>query len=119
MSIPRIAPATSPRLVRGTGQLHAAGLAAAADEHLGLDDDLAGAFVEEPLGGRDGLVDGVGDGPRRDRQALGDEQRLRVGFLDLHGRGQAPGMGRWAGRDGTASDRVDGTISDRSPRQYC
>ena len=30
--------------------------------------------------------DGVGDLPAGDGQALGDEQRLGVGFLDLHAR---------------------------------
>ena len=45
-----------------------------------------GAVGEEPLGGRARLGGGVGDLPRRDGQALGDEQRLGVGFLDLHAR---------------------------------
>ncbi len=65
------------------------------------DDDLPAdrTLSQEPPGGRPDLVDGAGDLPGRDRQALGDEQRLGVGFLDLHGRGglrNASGSGaRW------------------------
>ena len=43
-----------------------------------------GAGGEEPFGGRARLVHGVGDRPVGNRQSLGDEQRLGVGFLDLH-----------------------------------
>ena len=84
MSMPRIAAATVSASSGLDGELHAAGLAAAADEDLGLDHDRAGAVGEEPLGGGARLGDGVGDLPGGDRQALGDEQRLGVGFLDLH-----------------------------------
>ena len=74
----------------GARELHAAGLAAPADEDLGLDDDLARQpAAEEPLGRRPRLGRGVGDLPGRDRQALGDEQRLGVGFVEFHAR-QAP-----------------------------
>ena len=60
---------------------------------------------EEPLGGGARLVDGVGDLPGGDGQALGDEQRLGVGFLDLHAADEASGGGRDGRRDGTASAR--------------
>ena len=82
---------------RDRGELHAAGLAAAADEDLGLDHDRLGAGAEEPFGGGARLVDGVGDLPVGDRQALGDEQRLGVGFLDLHASAMA-GLRRRDGR---------------------
>ncbi len=68
-------------------QLHPAGLATPADEHLGLDHDLPGAGGEVPLRGFARLGGRVGHVPGRDRQALGDEQRLGVGFLDLHASG--------------------------------
>ncbi len=41
---------------------------------------------EDALGRRACLGDRVGDLPAGDGQALGDEQRLGVGFLDLHER---------------------------------
>ena len=66
------------------GELHAAGLAAPADEHLGLDDDRVGAQGESPLRGRPCLGRRPGDFPGGDRQALGHEEGLGVGFLDLH-----------------------------------
>ena len=106
MSMPEDGAGDALRLVRVAGELHAAGLAAPADEDLGLDDDLAGARGEDPLGGRARLAGGVGDLPGRDRQALGDEQRLGVGFLDLHAMvgsvradaGSRPAAGGTAGR---------------------
>ena len=82
------------RLVRRAGQLDAAGLAPAADEDLGLDDDPVGAGRQEPLGGRARLGRRPGDLPRRDGQALGEEQRLGVGFLDLHAGGLRIRRGR-------------------------
>ena len=81
-------------LVGVAGEPHAAGLAAAADEDLGLDHHLAGRVgrvVEEPDGGRSGLGGRPGHLPRGDRQALGEEQRLRVGFVDLHAASGPPG----------------------------
>ena len=90
------------RLVRRAGELHAAGLAAAADQDLGLDHDLVGAGGEEPFRRGPCLGRGVGDLPGRHRQALGDEQRLGVGFLEFHAR-QAPWRGGAGDRDGTAS----------------
>ena len=109
ISIPRIAPATRSASSGGGGQLDAAGLAAPADEDLGLDDDRRGAAGEDPFGGGACLRDRVGDLPDRDRQALGDEQRLGVGFLDLHGR-----RGSWWGRNG----ELDGTALHRRPDEF-
>ena len=63
MSMPRIAPATALRLVGEPASFDAAGLAPAADEHLGLDHDRRRAAGEEPLCGRARLGDGVGDLP--------------------------------------------------------
>src|SRR4029078_615373 len=108
------------------GQLDAAGLAPPADEHLGLDHDLAGSLVEEPLRRGDRLVHVRRDGPRRDRQALGDEEGLRVGFLDLPAGNALLGGADGRGGDGTASDR-DGTIAggrlantaEARPRRSC
>ena len=58
-------------LVGGVGQLDAAGLAPPADLHLGLDHDR----IAEPVGGGDGVVDGLdglagGDGHAEARQQL-------------------------------------------------
>ena len=81
-------------LVGGGGELDAARLAATADEHLGLDDHLAGGVArigEEPDGGGARLGGGAGDLPGGDGEPLGDEQRLRVGFLDLHATGETSG----------------------------
>ena len=50
---------------------------------------LSAPAVEERRGRVACLGRGVGDGPGRDRQALGHEQRLGVGFLEFHAR-QAP-----------------------------
>ena len=86
-------------------KLDAAGLAAPADEDLGLDHDGAGAAGEDPLGGGTRLGDGVGDLPAGHGQALGDEQGLGVGFLDLHEARQAPLGGSGRESDGTASRR--------------
>ena len=72
------------RLGRRAGQLHAAGLAASAHQDLGLDHDLAVPTGQQTVGPAACLGGRSGDLPRRDRQALGEEQRLRVGFLDLH-----------------------------------
>src|SRR5207247_11274681 len=73
-------------LLGRAAQLCPAGLAAAADEDLGLDDDLLPAGGEEAVRGGARLGRGLGDLPWRDRQALRHEERLRVGFLDLHAR---------------------------------
>ena len=89
MSIPRIVARDLLRLVGGASELDATGLAAAADQDLGLDHDLVGAGVEERRSGVACLGRGVGDGPGRYRQPLGHEQRLGVGFLEFHAR-QAP-----------------------------
>ena len=112
MSIPRIAPATSAASSRGARELHAAGLAATADEDLGLDDDLAGPGGEEAAAAARASSTRVGDLPGRDRQALGDEQRLGVGFLDLHGRAGTPS--RWAGRGSMVPRRACGEAPRRT-----
>ena len=70
MSMPRIRRATSSASCGRARELHAAGLAAAADEHLGLDHDASGAVAEEPLGRGSRLGRRAGDRPRRDGQAL-------------------------------------------------
>ena len=59
-------------------------IATATDEDLGLDDDLVGPGCEERLGGHPGLRGRVGHLPWGDRQTLGEEQRLGVGFLEFH-----------------------------------
>ena len=86
-------------LLGEAGELDAARLAPPADQDLGLDHDLLCAGREEPIGGGPGLGRGVGHLPRRDGQTLGDEERLGVGFLDLHGWSFTIGRGSCAGRD--------------------
>ncbi len=67
------------------GQLDAAGLAATTDEHLGLDDDRGRPAGEEPPAARPGLRNRVSDLPGGHGQALREEQRFGVRFLDLQG----------------------------------
>ena len=81
-------------LIGVAGKPDAAGLAAPADQDLGLDDHLAGrvrGVAEEPDGGRTGLGGRPRNLPRGDGQSLGEEQRLRVGFVDLHATSGPPG----------------------------
>ncbi len=75
------------RLVVRRSELYATGLAATADEHLRLDDDLRRVThaVEEARGRGARLGGGAGDLPGRHRQALREQELLGVGFLDLHG----------------------------------
>ena len=76
-------------LVGVVGQLDAAGLAAAADLHLGLDDDrVAGGF-----GLRDRLVDGVGHAAGADRDAVAGEVLLALVLEQIH---WSPRLGRGA-----------------------
>ena len=73
-------------LVGRAGELHAAGFPPAPDEHLGLDHHLArgvGRIGQEPDGGRPGLGRRQRDLPWGNGQALGDQQGLGVGFVDL------------------------------------
>ena len=71
--MPRIASATCSASSSEDGELHAAGLAAAADEHLGLDHDLrrVPGAVEQAGGGGARLGGGAGDLPRRARAGPG------------------------------------------------
>ena len=73
-----------PGLSGARGQLHSAGLAAAAHENLGLDDHATRAGGEEALGRHLHLIRVAGHFPGRHGQSLGEQERLRVGFLDLH-----------------------------------
>ena len=117
------APGDGLRLGRVRRELHAAGLAPPADEHLGLDDNGARAEGEGSFGGPAGLRGRPGDLPGGDRQALGHEEGLRVGFLDLHAdsgsSGGPPRRGRrdgWAGVEGPRRDRDrDALILPRDP----
>ena len=84
MSMPRIAAATAFGLVGAAGELHAAGLAAAADEDLRLDDDLAAARVEQPLRRRARLGRRGRDRPVRNGQSGLLEQGPGVELLELH-----------------------------------
>ena len=88
-------------MLGGAGELDTARLAPAADEDLGLDDDLAAAGAKEAVGGDPGLVGRTRDLPVRDGQTLCDQQGLGVGFLDLHA-WQAPLGVDNGDRDGTA-----------------
>ena len=60
----------------------------------------AGAGGEDPLGRGARLGGGVGDLPGGHGQALGDEQRLGVGFLDLHAMAGSAGRATSARRPG-------------------
>ncbi len=63
-----------------SGQLDAPGLAPSPDLDLGLDDDRIAGLV-----GLDyGLVDGVGDAPRRDGDAVAGEVLLALVFEQVH-----------------------------------
>ena len=84
ISMPRIVAGHALGRLLVVGQLHAAGLAAPADQHLRLDHHGGRALAEEASGRRARLGDRVGDRPRGHGQALREEQRLGVGFLDLH-----------------------------------
>ena len=67
-------------LVGVVGELDAAGLAAAADLHLGLDDDR----VAGGLGLGDGLVDGDGDAAGAHRDAVAGEVLLALVLEQIH-----------------------------------
>ena len=78
-------------LLRRLGELDAAGLAAAADEHLRLDDDLAA----ELLGGGAGLLGGRRHAPVRHGNAGAREELLPLVFVEIHGRARVyPSGGR-------------------------
>ena len=63
------------------GDLDAAGLPAAADLHLGLDD----AGITDLVGGGYGLLDGGGGRAGRDRYAVAGEELLALVFEEVHG----------------------------------
>ena len=80
-------PAWSADLVGVVGELDAAGLAAAADLHLGLDDDgVAGG-----LGLGDRLVDRSATPPGTDRDAEAGEVLLALVLEEIHDRGSFVG----------------------------
>jgi hypothetical protein len=64
--------------------MHSAGLAAPADQNLGLDDHSAGAGIEKARRRGPDFGDRARKFPGRNRQALGYQERLCVGFLNLH-----------------------------------
>ena len=83
--MPRIASAWARASVGVLGDLDPAGLAAAADQHLGLDR----AGVADPLRGGDGVVDVGGDLAARHGDAVLGEQLLALVLEEVHG-GDAP-----------------------------
>ena len=106
--MPRIAPATVLGLVGGAGELDAAGLAPAADEHLGLDHDLV---ARRPARSRSAAAR-ASAGVRATSQAgtgrpWASEQGLGVGFLDLHAGSEL--------RDGLGAEPGDAMVP-RRPR---
>ena len=76
-------PGVGAHLVGVVGELDAAGLAAAADLHLGLDHDRVAGLVG--LGHR--LVDGLGDAARAHRDAVAGEVLLALVLEQIHARG--------------------------------
>ena len=62
------------------GELDAAGLAAAADQYLRLDDDR----VADPVGDADGVLDGVDGVAGGDPQSVAGEQLLALIFEQVH-----------------------------------
>ena len=93
MSMPRIVAGDALGLVRVAGQLHAAGLAASADQHLRLDHDGARAVAEEALGRRARLGARCGRPPRRGPAAPG---RGAATWRRLPGSSRGDGL-RWHG----------------------
>ena len=94
MSSPRISRARSSASAGVRGQLHAAGLAAAADENLRLDDDRAA----DALGGGARLLGGGRDLAIEQRHAMAGEDLLGPILLELQS-----GL---LGRRGHAGERV-------------
>ena len=96
------APGDGLRVGGGGRELHPAGLAAAADEHLGLDDDPGRTEGEGPLGGAPGLARRPRDLPGGDGQALGRRgatwRRLPGSSRRLRGSGGPSRGGRQGGR---------------------
>ena len=84
MSMPRICLGVLLGLVGGLGDLDAAGLAAAADLDLGLDDGHAAALGADLLGGRAGLLRGGGDGAGEHRHAVLLEHVSGLVFEQIH-----------------------------------
>ena len=77
-------------LVGVVGELDAAGLAAAADLHLRLDDHR----VAGRLGRGDRLVDGVGDAARGDRDVVAGEVLLALVLEQVHRSSVLPRLSR-------------------------
>ena len=71
---------------RRAGELHAAGFAASADQNLRFDDNSVGTRIDERSRGRLNFGGRSSHFPGRYGQSLGQHQRLRVGFLNLHAR---------------------------------
>ena len=92
MSMPKIARGDPLGLVRGGRELHAAGLAAPADEDLRLDDDRACAGTGSARRPRVPPAR-YGRPPSRVRAGPGRRAGIGVGFLDLHERRAPPASG--------------------------
>ena len=80
MSSPRMSRALLLGVVRVLGQLHAAGLAAAAGQHLRLDDDLAADLLRRPPR----LFRRRRDAPVGDGDAEALEQLLALVLVQVH-----------------------------------
>ena len=72
------------RLVRRRRELHPARLATAADQHLGLDHDLARRAGKETFGGGTGRGKILGDGVVGNGQSVSEQEPLGVVLLQLH-----------------------------------
>ncbi len=80
MSIPRMFWACSRSLGLVVGQLHSTGLAAPADQHLGLDDDRVAHLVR----GRHSVLDGGHGLACRHLQPVAGEQLLALVLEQVH-----------------------------------
>ena len=109
--MPRIAVACSSASLAVVGELDAARLAAAADQHLGLDHDR----VAELVGGLDGLLHGGRVAPVRHGHAVLGEELLALVFEKVHWRGRYERCAAARGSR-TLSKRLNGTPKERQVR---
>ena len=107
MSMPRMSVARAVRLLDGVGELDAAGLAAAADLHLGLDDHPAA----QPLGDRARLLRGLRDAAAQHRQPVPGEQLAPLVLVQVHHYLFARGFVAWRRKPSDRPRADPGTLA--------